>query len=164
MKDIIGYEGLYAITSCGKVWSYRKQRFLKQEITPYGYCQVVLSKNGEQKHFRVHKLVAQAYIENPDNKNEIDHIDRNRLNNAVPNLRWVSSAENKQNTSRVGEKKQFTKIRCIETGEIYKSCAAAARAIGVHVYTLNCCVNGKQKTCGGYHWERVVESEVETNE
>lgn len=141
MRDIKDYEGLYAITSCGKVWSYRSKKFLKQEITPYGYCQVILSKNGETKHFRIHKLVAEAYIPNPEGKKEIDHIDRNRMNNAVPNLRWVSSGENKKNSDN--HKKQFTKIRCVETGEIYKSCAEAARAINVHSYSVNCCVNGK---------------------
>jgi hypothetical protein len=127
---------------------------------------VRLSKDGKTKNHRLNRLVAEAYIPNPEGKEEVNHIDENKNHNWVGNLEWATSSENKQHSPQTGIKRVHTKIRCVETGEIYKNCSEAARAVGVHSYTLNCCVNGKQKTSGGYHWERVIEKEleVETNE
>ena len=82
MKDIRGYEGLYAITSCGKVWSYRRKKFLKPGVIQGGYLNVVLTnKDGQQKNHRVHRLVAEAYIPNPEGKEQVNHKDENKYNN-----------------------------------------------------------------------------------
>lgn len=86
MRDIPGYEGLYAITSCGKVWSHRNKKFLKPDINGRGYHRVVLSKNGETKRFLVHRLVAEAYIPNPNNYDTVDHIDGCPAHNYIKNL------------------------------------------------------------------------------
>ena len=67
MKDIKGYEGLYAITSCGKVWSHSRKRFRKLKTTTNGYVSVGLRKGSDQAEFFVHRLVAEAYIDNPNN-------------------------------------------------------------------------------------------------
>lgn len=120
MKDIQEYEGLYGITSCGRVWSYRSKKFLKPQIAGAGYYFVVLSKNGEQKQFYIHRLVAEAYIPNPDNLPEIDHIDNNKEHNYINNLQWISHKSNVQ-------KAQGKKIVCKETGEVFNSLRAAAR-------------------------------------
>lgn len=61
MKDIQGYEGLYAITPCGKVWSYYSNKFIALNYTKSGYVEALLSKNGKRKHFQVHRLVLSAY-------------------------------------------------------------------------------------------------------
>ena len=159
MKDIKGYEGLYAITEEGQVWSYRAQKFLLPFTSTNGYLIVVLSLNGEQKHFRIHRLVAEAYIPNPLNKPEVNHLDENKTNNHVSNLEWATTKENIQHSARKGVRKNFSKIRCVETGAVYKSCSAAARAVNLHPYSINSVVNGKQKTAGGYHWERVIEED-----
>ena len=68
MKDIKGYEGLYAITSCGKVWSYRRKKFLKLRADQDGYLLVNLYNKGKPKGCLVHRLVAEAYIPNPEGK------------------------------------------------------------------------------------------------
>lgn len=94
MKDIPGYEGLYAATEDGQIWSYRRQRFLKPSINGGGYLKVALCKDGNPKTYHVHRLIALTYISNPDNLPEIDHIDRDKLNNSIKNLRWVSRREN----------------------------------------------------------------------
>ena len=159
MKDIKGFEGIYAITEDGQVWSYRSKKFLKPCISERGYLIVCLSIGGKHKNYRVNRLVAETYIPNPENKPEVNHLDENRANNHVNNLQWTTSSENKKHSPAIGKHKQFTKIRCVETGEIYDSCAAAARAVGVHTYCINCCVNGTQKTSAGYHWERVIEED-----
>ena len=89
-RDIPGYEGLYGITSCGKVWSYKRKKFLKPGKNGHGYESVVLSKDGERCTLRVNRLVALTYIPNPEDKAWVDHIDGVRDHNWVSNLRWVT--------------------------------------------------------------------------
>lgn len=96
MVDISGYEGVYAITSCGKVWSYRTNRFLKpgrcSDKNPYQ--KVYLYDNYKRKICYVHQLVAQAYLENPLGYTEVNHKDENKLNNCMSNLEWCSRLYN----------------------------------------------------------------------
>ena len=88
----------YLIYPEGRVWSkIGKGRFLKHTVNQDGYHQVGLCRDGKQKKFKVHRLVAQAFIPNPDNKPEVDHINRIRHDNRLENLRWVTSLENGQN-------------------------------------------------------------------
>lgn len=95
-KDIKGYVG-YQISNEGRVWSIKSQRYLKQN-TNGGYKRVCLmAPNGKKKFEYVHRLVALHFIDNPEGKTQVDHIDRNRENNTVENLRWVSVVENNNN-------------------------------------------------------------------
>lgn len=93
MKDIPGYEGLYAITEDGQVWGHKRKHFLTQSHMDH-YPHVVLCKNGKTKTFLVHRLVAQTFIPNPDGKPCVNHIDFNPKNNSVQNLEWVTQREN----------------------------------------------------------------------
>lgn len=95
--DIIGFEN-YLIYRDGRVYSKKgKGKFLKQSDNGEGYMRVDLCKNCKGINRRVHRLIAIHYIPNPDNKKYVDHIDRNRSNNDISNLRWVTSCENNQN-------------------------------------------------------------------
>jgi len=99
MKDVVGYEKLYAVTKTGYVWAYPKKsrgsgRFLKQTIDRYGYAYVCLFKDGKRKNLKVHRLVAQAFLVAVD-KPHVNHKDGNKLNNAVENLEWCTPKENK---------------------------------------------------------------------
>lgn len=85
-KDIEGYESLYQVSNLGRV--KRGNRFLKFEIINKGYVRVGLCKDGKQTRFFVHRLVAQAFIPNPDNLPIINHKDHNPLNNCVDNIEW----------------------------------------------------------------------------
>ena len=91
-KEIEGYEN-YHVFEDGRVWSCINNMFLKPYDTGHGYLQVGL--NGKMK--RIHRLVGEAFIPNPENKPQIDHIDRDRTNNHISNLRWATQQENNQN-------------------------------------------------------------------
>lgn len=94
--SVIGYEGLYSVSNDGHVVSVKRNKLLKQNKhrRVNGYYIVRLSKFGKAKQFLVHRLVATAFIPNPNNKPEVNHIDRNKLNNISDNLEWVTHQEN----------------------------------------------------------------------
>ena len=91
--EIDGYEN-YLIYNDGRVYSKYKNKFLKQKNYKGGYYFVNLYKNGKMKSFRIHRLVGLHYLDNVEGKNEIDHIDRNKSNNHISNLRWCNRSEN----------------------------------------------------------------------
>ncbi len=95
--DIIGYEGLYKIYEDGRVWSIKSNKFLKHRFHSYAY--VSLYKDSKEKLMYIHRLIALHYIPNPNNFKNVDHIDRNKLNNNINNLRWLSISENGINTN-----------------------------------------------------------------
>lgn len=151
MRDIKGYEGLYAVTSCGKVWSYRSQKFLAPRINNKGYLRVLLSKDGYTKDFYIHRLVAEAYIPNPESKPVVNHLDENPLHNNLQNLEWATQKEN-MNYGNC-QKKKSKAVYCIELDRVFDSQTAAAKEIGITKQAINMCVHGKIETAGGYHWK-----------
>ena len=145
MRDIKGYESLYGITSCGRVYSYRTKKFLKPWDDGRGYLCVNLSKNGKWKHYKIHRLVADAYLPNPDNLPQVNHIDENKTNNALPNLEWCDASYNINYS-------QAKKVICVETGIIYNSITEAAKAVNRSIGNISNCCKGKRKTSAGFHW------------
>jgi hypothetical protein len=96
---IKGYENLYKINKAGKIFSCIYQKEMIQMMTADGYLYVHLSKEGKRYKGYIHRLLGKQYLENLDNKPEIDHIDRNKINNNLINLRWVTRLENARNKS-----------------------------------------------------------------
>lgn len=92
-KDIKGYEGLYQVSNMGRIRN-SKGCIMKQAINEKGYMRIRLCKDGKKSHLRIHRLVADAFIPNPDNKEEVNHISCMKSDNRVSNLEWVSSEEN----------------------------------------------------------------------
>lgn len=112
MKDIPGYEGLYAITTEGEVWSYRQKKFLTPVLL-YGYPRVGLWKDGKVKRKFVHRIVAEAYLPNPENLPQVNHKDENRANCCLQNLEWCDAKYNANYGSRndrIAEKNTVKKI------------------------------------------------------
>ena len=93
-KDIKSYEGLYKVNRQGEVYSYITNKKIKGSIDSNGYRQMHLSKNGEYKKKSLHRIVAEAFLPNPNNLPEVNHKDGNKLNNSVDNLEWCSSSYN----------------------------------------------------------------------
>ncbi len=92
-KAIEGFED-YLVTDTGQVYSLKTQKYLKARKTKKGYMQVDLRKNGKRYHKYVHRLVAGAFIPNPNDFEDVDHIDFDITNNNVKNLRWLDKFEN----------------------------------------------------------------------
>ena len=157
MKDIKGYEGLYAVTSCGRVWSCRQNRFLIPINQNCGYRSVTLCKNGIRKPTLVHRLVAMAYIPNYENKPQVNHKDEDKTNNCVNNLEWCDA---KYNTTygKAQERLTAKKIKtvlCVESGVRYSSVKQAAKITNTNGSNIVQCLKGKRKTAGGYCWQYV---------
>ena len=152
-KDIPGYEGVYQVSNLGQVkslqmWSSVQRRYcqrekiMKQYQSTTGYFQINLKTEGTRKLGLVHRLVAQAFIPNPDNKPQVNHKDGNKRNNSVSNLEWVTNAENMDHARANGlheghqrfcnsKKKRIIAIH-IESGEeiVFDSILSAGKAIG----------------------------------
>lgn len=146
MRDIKGYEGLYAVTSCGKVWSYRSKKFLKLHDIG-GYLQVDLRLNNNHDFRLIHRLVAEAYIPNPNNLPQVNHKDEDKSHNWINNLEWCDA---KYNICYSKAKK----VICVETGQIFNSVREAGEWINRYPYNITRAIE-RNGTCGGYHW-RVI--------
>lgn len=159
MIDIIGYEGLYAITNCGQVWSYRKNTFLKPYLAR-GYFKVCLCKDKIRKQVLIHRLVAEAFIPNPLNLPQINHIDENKQNNCAENLEWCNAKYNinyGEHNKKVG-KSHCKKVYCVELGKVFESAKLAAMQLGLSDSNIAKCCKGKYKTTGGFHWKYAVDN------
>lgn len=159
MKDVKGYEGLYAITSCGKVWSYTSKKFLSPANCGK-YLYVRLSKQNKQENKYIHRLVAENYLQNEDNLPQVNHKDENTHNNSLKNLEWCSAKYNVNYGSRA-EKEIMTKARkrgytifCVENGKEYLSCRLAGEDLGIDPSGIMGVINGKYKQMKGYHFTK----------
>ena len=165
-KDVVGYEGIYMISNLGRVKSlprkYNKrvptERIRKTRMN-LGYEVVNLSKQGAVKTVKIHRLVAEAFLDNEGGKPEVNHIDGNKNNNNANNLEWVTSRENAQHASDEGLQRNSSKERAMMQMDmdgnvinVFKSGREAIRAMnathaGSNVYRA---CKGKQQTPFGY--------------
>lgn len=167
MKDIKGYEGKYAVTEDGQIFSYKSNRFLKPSNNGNGYFAVSLCSGGTINKQYVHRLVAEAFLPNPEGKIEVNHINEDKSDNSVSNLEWVTHKENINHGTR-NEKvaEAISKpVYCVELNMTFPSLTAAADEFGISKCTISHCLNGRQKTAGGFHWKfaAVYENLKESN-
>ncbi|HFJ9472606.1 TPA: NUMOD4 domain-containing protein [Bacillus paranthracis] len=106
-KDIEGYEGLYQVSNLGSIKSmpnrkYKSERIKSLVVSTKGYVRVCLSKNGKAKTLLVHRVVAKAFINNPDNKAQVNHINGIKTDNRKDNLEWVSLQDNNKHAHKNG--------------------------------------------------------------
>jgi hypothetical protein len=124
--DIIGYEGLYQINKNGEILNIQRNKLLKGYVNNRygkdGYRMVMLCKDGNKINHTLHKLLAIHFIPNPNNLPQIDHIDQNKLNNNLENLRWVSHQTNMRNINKTINRNGGIYIKRItENGEYYEA-------------------------------------------
>lgn len=135
-KPIAECNGIYHISNHGRVKSYKcgKERIMKPYTTAMGYLRIGILVNDKQKMHKIHRLVASAFIENIDNKPEVNHKDGNKTNNHIDNLEWVTRKENIQHgwdnglfeTTRLALLESLSKpVVDIETGKKYDSLTRA---------------------------------------
>lgn len=180
-KDIEGYEGYYQVSNLGRVKSLDRQIHMKNgknmlvsgtimalQINQ-GYLTVRLRLGNTRKNVRVHRLVATAFIPNPNNLPEVNHIDENKQNNSVDNLEWCTHKYNsnfgtKNIRSNITKSKNpnlreicksngmkiAKKVICTTTGEIYESIRCAARSTGLDRSCIYRVCSGKLKSTHGY--------------
>ena len=140
-KDIDGFEKLYQISNFGRVFSKRRNKIMKLNLRK-NYLRVGFNKEGVYYCFQVHRLVAQAFIPNPDNKDEVNHIDCNKQNNNVSNLEWVTHEENMEHACN-NERIHKTKIRVYIDGKekgIYKSISKVSIIFRIEYGKLHRCI------------------------
>ena len=193
-KDIDGYEGLYQISNLGNVRSLnrkqrvglinnrtitRKGKILKIQKNKYKYCYVFLSKNGNKKYSLVHRLVAIAFIPNPNNLPEVNHKNGIKSDNKLKNLEWISKSDNEKhaylflnkprksgNKGKYGKENSKSKIVLQinkETNEIinrFYGIGEAERITGISNQQISkCCLKRKGHiTAGGYKWRYLDEN------
>lgn len=168
-KDIKGYEGLYQISNLGNVKSLekiindkknrkyiKKERIMKPMINNSGYYELILKKEGKSKHYRVHRLVADAFIKNPKNFPIINHKDHNKLNNKFDNLEWCTQ---KYNVNYDFDRKTFPKKVKIKQYDLnmnyiktFNSMKEIETEYEVSRTTIRFCCLGRNKTCKGFIW------------
>ena len=151
-KDIEGYEG-YQISNMGNVKSLKfgKEKILKLiKDKSNGYLRVGLYKEGKLKNHYVHRLVAEAFIENHNNFREINHRDEDKANNCVSNLEWCDRKYNINYGTRT--EKTSKRVLCLETNKIYPSLKEVQRQTGFAKSNISNACNGKLKQTYGFHW------------
>lgn len=178
-KDIPNYEGLFQVSNQGRIKSLKRtvirgyksqlktvpEKIRTLSIDKDGYYRLSLSKNNKRKNYFVHRLVALAFLDNPNNYKTVNHIDGNKKNCFLENLEWASFSQNEKHAFRIGLKKpsgaaikyipisQFTK-----EGVFIKSFKSVSQARKeTKVNNISACLNNnlKYKTAGGYIWRKI---------
>ena len=126
----------YYISNHGNIKNNKTNRILKPGNNTFGYKRISLSKNGKYKTFKIHRLVGKTFLENPENKPSIDHIDNNPTNNNVKNLRWATQKDNCANTN-----KYKTNTSGFKGVSFYKK---------ANKYAAHIRINGKKKYLGSF--------------
>lgn len=173
-RDVVGYEGLYMVSNIGRVASLSRSiiqkngiprcvspTILKQRKAKNGYLTVLLYHTPNKRLWLVHRIVALAFIPNPEDKPCVDHIDRNRANNDVNNLRWCTYSENMLNPLstpfyrkiNLGRKRPYAYRPVVGIKDdivVYRfDKLTDCVKYGFNYTSVSSCCNGRRKTCGG---------------
>lgn len=153
-RNVPGYEGLYEVSNLGRVKNIKTERILKPGKNNLGYLQVALYKNGLQKTVKVHRLVALAFLSNPQNLHEINHKDEDKTNNTVENLEWCTHEYNMNYGTRI-ERLYKPVLQFDLLGNFIREWPSMIKVyeeLGISRGNISSCCSGKLKTVGGFVW------------
>lgn len=170
-KKIQGFEN-YSVSDDGLIRNDSRNKLKAQRVNKDGYNKVSIYENGNAHTFRVHRLVAEAFIDNPLQKPDINHIDGNKTNNNCNNLEWVTKSENMIHAYNTGLAKGHPTygmlgkknpnagrhgrpVRVLETGEEFSSVTECSKALNLNDRAIYDVLNGRQNSHRGYHFERI---------
>jgi hypothetical protein len=156
-RDVVGYEGLYMVSDFGMVLNVVMLNILTDTPNTDGYPEVSLLKDGKVKKKRVHRLVAEAFIPNPENKPVVNHLDETRWNNRVNNLEWATVSENINHgtrNARLAKKLGIPIYSISDGGEIseYESIISAVREMNGCSPTIYRALRNPQSKAYGRKW------------
>lgn len=167
-RTIGGYEGLYEVSTFGRVRSLPRNYgygtiaapiILKPEVIKGGYLRVRLSKYGKRERFLINRLVATAFVPNPHNKPIVNHLDTVRTNNRADNLEWATYKENSNHADcpqKIGRKLSKAVTQCSLDGtpiRTFPSMTAAAKSVEqANLSDISICTRNPLRTSGGYKW------------
>ena len=153
----------YIIYSDGRIWSNTSNIFMSLSATPDGYLGTILTnKNGKRVSVKIHRLVALAFIPNPNNDSYVNHKDNNPANNTVSNLEWCTAQYNELYSTHVQHllhPPQAVEMLDIKTEQViqeFNTLADAARFLGKEAghANISACCSGRRKTAYGYKWRK----------
>ena len=184
-RDITGFEGCYAVSNMGRVksldrelphkthgvWHIRERVLKPGEIGnrngKQSYLAVMLhTGGGKMMPCRIHRLVAEAFIPNPDGKEQVNHIDGNKANNRADNLEWCTSQENVDHAWKHGLCENVGRVNARpvvneDTGQVFRSIKEAELACHISPGAIQHCVGRKTKTAAGYRWRYLDEARAD---
>ena len=178
-KNVKDYEEFYQVSNLGRVKSLArdvyyqngtihriKEKILAPALNNCGYANVNLCKNGKMKNITVHRLVAEAFLPNPENKSQINHKNEVKTDNVVENLEWCDAFYNVNYGTRTqrqkqtfkdnwksGKNKRIKKVFCVELNKTYDCAKSAQEELGVNRRSIGYVCRGERNTAGGFHWK-----------
>ncbi len=174
-KDVAGFEGYYEVSNLGRVRGVERtitatikgrkvprripQRLRPQQKRGNGYLFVALCKDGKKHMMSTHRLVADAFIPNPEKLPMVNHIDEDKTNNCVDNLEWCTPSYNSTygtGMKRRADKRAIPIVAINDTGTViarFRSGADAERMTNILRSDISSCIHGRSKTAGGYRWQ-----------
>ena len=157
-KDILGFDGQYMVSNLGRVKNNKTKHILKPHIQNKGYLFLSLPQDKKHKTAYIHRLVASAFIPNPDNLPQVNHINEIKTDNRVENLEYCTNSYNMNYGSRNkkdADKKPKKQVLCIELNKVFLSIHDAERETGINDGNISLCCQNKRNTAGGYHWRYI---------
>ena len=158
---------IYEVSSCGKVRNSKTGKLLSSYRNKQGYLYIKLQINKKQTHKAVHRLVAAAFVDNPENKPQVNHLDLNKSNNHYSNLEWATGRENSMHAIKNGavnyrkrnpssKYKYFNVKKLSLNGDLIEEFAGISKAAadtGINKHNIHAVIRGDRKSAGGFLWK-----------